>query len=140
MNRLMSERRLHSEARSQALTKYDIALFIEENGKTRWSNLLKEFVENQSERHMSRQKLSLCLKELVDEGLVQKTIDKKALALRMLWRVYPIYVVPESRLKRIEEIRNKKEIYDFIDSASPEKIKKLHEEIGHLRETEEEGQ
>lgn len=122
------------------MTKYDIALFIEENGKTRWSNLLKEFVENQSERHMSRQKLSLCLKELVDEGLVQKTIDKKALALRMLWRVYPIYVVPESRLKRIEEIRNKKEIYDFIDSASPEKIKKLHEEIGHLRETEEEGQ
>lgn len=136
----MSERRLRSEARPQALTKYDIALFIEENGKTRWSDLLKEFVENQSERHMSRQKLSLCLKELVDEGLVQKTIDKKALALRMFWRVYPIYVVPESRLKRIEEIRNKKEIYDFIDSASPEKIKKLHEEIGHLRETEEEGQ
>ena len=42
----MSERRLRSEARPQALTKYDIALFIEENGKTRWSDLLKEFVEN----------------------------------------------------------------------------------------------
>lgn len=131
----MSDKRLHSEARPSALTKYDIALFIEENGKTRWSDLLKEFVENQSERHMSRQKLSLCLKELVEEGLVQKTIDKKALALRMLWRIYPIYVVPESRLKRIEEIRNRKEIYAFIDSASPDKIEKLHEAIGHLRET-----
>ena len=131
----MSDKRLRSEARPPALTKYDIALFIEENGKTRWSDLLKGFVENQSERHMSRQKLSLCLKELVEEGLVQKTIDKKALALRMLWRIYPIYVVPESRLKRIEEIRNKKEIYAFIDAASPEKIEKLHEAIGHLRET-----
>jgi hypothetical protein len=46
--------------------------------------------------------------------------------------------VPESRLKRIEEIRDKKEIYDFIDSASPERIKKLHEDIRHLKETEEE--
>jgi len=134
----MSESRLPPKARPQALTKYDIALFIEEKGKTRWSDLIKEFVENQSsERHMSRQKLSICLKELVDEGLVQKTIDKKALALRMFWRVYPIYVVPESRLKRIEEIRNKKEIYAFIDSASSEKIRKLHEEIGQLKETEE---
>lgn len=131
----MSESRSAPKVRPQPLTKYDIALFIEEKGKTRWSDLLKEFVENQSERHMSRQKLSLSLKELCDEGLVQKTIDKKALALRMFWRVYPIYVVPGSRLKRIEEIRNKKEIYDFIDSASPEKIKKLHEEISHLRET-----
>ncbi|MCJ7459717.1 MAG: hypothetical protein MUP17_12120 [candidate division Zixibacteria bacterium] len=86
---------------------------------------------------MSRQKLSLWLKDLCDEGLVQKTIDKKALALRALWRVYPIYVVPKSRLKRIEEIRERKEIYDFVDSASPERIKKLREEIDHLRETDE---
>ena len=136
----MSESRLSPKTGPRALTKYDIAIFIEEKGKARWSDLLKEFVENQSERHMSRQKLSLCLQELCDEGLVQKTFDKKALALRMLWRVYPIYVVPRSRLKRIEEIRNKKEIYDFIDSASPEKIKKLHEEIDPLRETEEERQ
>ena len=133
----MSGSRSHPKARPPALTKYDIALFIEEKGKTRWSDLLREFVENPSERHMSRQKLSLCLKDLCDEGLVQKTIDKKALALRMLWRVYPIYVVPKTRLKRIEEIRDKKEIYDFVDSASPEIIRKLTEEIRHLRETEE---
>lgn len=133
----MSEGRPSPSARPRVLTKYDIALFIEQKGKTRWSDLLKEFVENHSERHMSRQKLSLYLKELCDEGLVQKTIDKKALALRMLWRVYPIYVVPKSRLKRIEEIRNKKEIYDFVDSASPERLRKLREEINHLRETEE---
>lgn len=87
---------------------------------------------------MSRQRLSLCLRELCDEGLVQKIFDKKAFALKMLWRVYPIYVVPKSRLKRIEEIRDKKEIYDFVDSASPERIKKLQEEIDHLRETGEE--
>jgi DNA-binding HxlR family transcriptional regulator len=133
----MSESRSSPEAGPRALTKYDIALFIEERGKTRWSDLLKEFVENPSERHISRQKLSLCLKDLCDEGLVQKTIDKKALALRMLWRVYPVYVVPRNRLKRIEEIRDKKEIYDFVDSASPERIRKLHEEIDHLREAEE---
>jgi hypothetical protein len=133
----MSESRLSPKAGPRALTKYDIALFIEEKGKTRWSDLIKEFVENPSERHMSRQKLSLWLKDLCDEGLVQKTIDKKALALRMLWRVYPIYVVPKSRLKRIEEIRERKEIYDFVDSANPERIKKLREEIDHLRETDE---
>jgi len=133
----MSESRLSSEVGPLALAKYDIALFIEEKGKTRWSDLLKEFVENQSERHISRQKLSLWLKDLCDEGLVQKTIDKKALALRMLWRVYPIYVVPKSRLKRIEEIRERKEIYDFVDSASPERIKKLLEEISHMRVTHE---
>jgi hypothetical protein len=133
----MSESRLSPKAGQRALTKYDIALFIEEKGKTRWSDLIKEFVENQSERHMSRQKLSLWLKDLCDEGLVQKTIDKKALALRMLWRVYPIYVVPKSRLKRIEEIRERREIYDFVDSASPEKNKKLLEEIDRMRETDE---
>lgn len=63
---------------------------------------------------------------------------KKAFAMKMLWRVYPIYVVPKSRLKRIEEIRDKKEMQDFVDSASPERTKKLREEIGHSRETEEE--
>ena len=102
----------------------------------RWSDLLKEFVENGSEQHISRQKLSDYLKELCDEGLVNKTVDSKALALRMLWRVYPVYTIPKSRKKRIEQIRNKKEIYEFVDSASLEKIEKLHEEIGHLRETE----
>ena len=133
----MSESRLSPKAKPRALTKYDIALFIEEKGKTRWSDLIKEFVENPSVRHVSRQKLSLWLKDLCDEGLVQKTIDKKALALRMLWRVYPIYVVPKSRLKRIEEIRERKVIYDFVDSASPERIKKLREEIDRIRETDE---
>ncbi len=131
----MSVNRLSPLSGQRALTKYDIALFIEEKGKTRWSDLIKEFVENPSEgRHISRQKLSLWLKDLCDEGLVEKTIDKKALALRMLWRVYPIYVVPKDRLKRIEEIRERKEIYDFIDSASPEKMKRLREQINHMKE------
>jgi len=134
----MSKNRLSPTSRPSTLTKYDIAFFIYEKGSARWSHLLKEFVENPSERHISRQKLSDYLKELCDEGLVQKTIDKKALALRTFWRVYPVYVVPKSRKKRIEELRNKKEIYEFVDSASPERIKKLHEEIGHLTETEEE--
>jgi len=118
-----------------AYSKYDIAFFIDEKGSARWSHLLKEFVENKSERHISRQKLSNYLKELCDEGLVQKTVDKKALAMRMLWRVYPIYVVPRSRKKRLQEIRDKQEIYEFIESASTEKIKKLHEEIKHLKKT-----
>jgi site-specific recombinase XerD len=116
-----------------AYNKYDIAFFIDTRRSARWSHLLKEFVENKSERHISRQKLSDYLKELCDEGLVQKTIDKKALALRLLWRVYPIYIVPKSRKKRLNEIRDKREIYEFIESADSDKIKKLREEIRQLK-------
>jgi hypothetical protein len=128
----MSINRLSPRMRSMAFSKYDIALFIDEKGKTRWSHLLKEFVENGLERHISRQKLSDYLKELCAEGLVNKTVDKRALMLRMWWRLYPVYVVPKSRKKRIEEIRKRKKIYEFVDSASPEKIEKLDEAIRHL--------
>ncbi|MHC3129535.1 MAG: hypothetical protein IBV52_05600 [Candidatus Bathyarchaeota archaeon] len=110
-------------------TKYDIALFVDEKGKTRWSHLLKEFVENGSEKHISRQRLTNYLKELVDEGLVTKTVDPTALMLRQLWRVYPLYTVPKSRKKRLQEIRNKKKILEFIDSANPDEIKKLQQHI-----------
>jgi hypothetical protein len=48
---------------------------------------------------------------------------------KMYWRAYPIYVVPKSRRKKIQEIRNKKKIYEFVDSATPEEIKKLQEHI-----------
>ena len=118
--------------RQRYFTKYDVAFFIDEKGKTRWSHLLKEFVENGSERHISRQNLSDYLKELVNEGLVQKTVDPQALMLRMLWRVYPIYIVPKSRKKRLQEIREKRDIYEFVDSAGSQEIKKLHEEIKRL--------
>jgi len=121
-----------------AYNKYDVAFFIDDKGSARWSHLLKEFVENEPERHISRQKLSDYLKELCDEGLVQKTVDKRALALRMLWRVYPIYVVPKSRKKRLDAIREKREIYEFLDSANPEKVRKLHEAVKSLRKSEEE--
>jgi len=130
----MSKIRFSTTIRPQTFSKYDVALFIDEKGKTRWKDLLKEFVENGSKRHISRQKLSDYLKELCNEGLVNKTIDKTALMLRMVWRIYPIYVVPESRKKRIEEIRKKKKIYEFVDSASPEKIKKLDEAIRKVEE------
>jgi len=112
--------------------KYDIAFFIDGKGKTRWKDLLEEFVENGSERHISRQNLSDYLKELVDEGLVQKTVDTKALMLRMYWRMYPVYVVPKSRKRRLQEIKEKRDIYEFIESANPQKIKELHREINRL--------
>lgn len=115
--------------RSVYFTKHDIALFVDEKGKTRWSHLLKEFVENGSEKHISRQRLSNYLKELVDEGLVKKTFDTTAFLLRQLWRVYPIYMVPKSRKKGLQEIRNKKNILAFIDSANPEELKKLQQHI-----------
>jgi len=134
----MSDSRFGSKSRPLAFTKYDVAFFIHDKGSVRWSHLLKEFVENESEQHISRQRLSDYLKELCDEGLVNKTIDNKALLLRQIWKVYPIYEVPKSRKKRIEEIRNKKEIYEFVDSASPEETEKMHEEIRRLKETEEE--
>lgn len=125
----MSDKRFSSVMRPQGISKYDVALFIEKKGKTRWKDLIKEFVENESRNHISRQKLSDYLKELCNEGLVDKTIDKKALMLRQVWRVYPIYIVPESRKKRIEEIKKRKRIYEFVDSASPEKIRILDEAI-----------
>ena len=130
----MSEKRFSSVTRPQGISKYDVALFIEKKGKTRWKDLIKEFVENESRNHISRQKLSDYLKELCNEGLVDKTIDKTALMLRQVWRVYPIYIVPESRKKRIEEIKKRKRIYEFVDSASPEKIRKLEETIRTVEE------
>ena len=115
--------------RREVFSKYDVALFIEDKGKTRWTHLLKEFVENGSEKHISRQRLSDYLKELVDEGLVSKSVDPKALMLKQLWRVYPLYTVPKNRKKRLEEIRDKKQILEYIDSANPEEIKKLKQQI-----------
>jgi DNA-binding HxlR family transcriptional regulator len=111
-----------------------VALFIDEKGKTRWHHLLKKFVDNGSEKHISRQRLSNYLKELMDEGLVQKTIDPKALMFRMYWRVYPIYTVPKSRKKRLQEIREKRDIYEFVDSANPQKLRKLHEAVKMINE------
>ena len=120
--------------RHNFFSKYDVALFIDEKGKTRWKHLLKEFVENGSEKHISKQKLSNYLKELVDDGLVNKTIDPKALMFRMYWRIYPIYTVPKNRKKRLQEIRDKKRIYEFVDAADPEKIERLKREIERLTE------
>jgi hypothetical protein len=114
-------------------SKYDIAIFIDEHGKTRWRNLLRRFVENGSEKHISRQRLSDYLKELVDDGLVKKTVDVPALMFRMYWRAYPIYVVPESKRSRIQEIRNKKRIYEFVDAADPKKIEQLQKEIDKIK-------
>ena len=115
-------------------SKYDIALFIDDVGKTRWNQLLKKFVENGTEKHISRQRLSNFLKELVDEGLVNKTVDVPAMMFRMYWRAYPIYVVPKNRSKKIQEIRNKKKIYEFVDAADPEEIAKLQQEMKKIRE------
>jgi hypothetical protein len=129
----MSKNRFNATIRPQTFSKYDVALFIDEKGKTRWKDLLKEFVENGSKRHISRQKLSDYLKELCNEGLVNKTIDKTAFMLRMVWRLYPIYVVPKSRRKKIQEIRNKKKIYEFVDTADPQKIEQLQKEIEKIK-------
>lgn len=114
-------------------SKYDIALFIDEHGKTRWNSLLRRFVENGSEKHISRQRLSDYLKELVDDGLVKKTVDVPALMFRMYWRAYPIYIVPESKRNKIQEIRNKKKIYEFVDTADPKKIEQLQKEIDKIK-------
>ena len=119
--------------RHSNFSKYDIAIFIDEHGKTRWSNLLRRFVENGSEKHISRQRLSDYLKELVDDGLVKKTVDVPALMFRMYWRAYPIYVVPESKRGKIREIRNKKKIYEFVDNADPKKIEQLQKEIDRIK-------
>ena len=118
--------------RQTPFSKYDIAIFIDEHGKTRWKNLLRRFVENGSEEHISRQRLSDYLKELVDDGLVKKTVDAPALMFRMYWRAYPIYVVPESKHNKIKEMRNKKRIHEFVDAADPEKIAQLQKEIDKM--------
>jgi hypothetical protein len=124
---------MHSQIKS--FTKYDVALFIHEHGKTRWKDLLQAFVDNESDRCMSQQLLSDYLNDLCAEGLVNKTVDKQALLLKMYWKVYPIYVVPKDREKRIEEIRTRQTIYEFIDSADSDNIRRLQETIRNLQET-----
>jgi len=119
--------------RSKDFSKYDIAIFIDEHGKTIWSSLVRRFVENGSEKHISRQRLSDYLKELVDDGLVKKTVDVPGLMFKMYWRAYPIYVVPESKRNKIQETRNKKKIFEFVDAAESKKIEQLQKEIDKIR-------
>jgi hypothetical protein len=90
-------------------------------------------LENGSEEHISRQRLSNYLKELVDDGLVRKTVDVPALMFRMYWRAYPVYEVPRSKRNKIQEIRNKKRIYEFVDAADPKKIEQLQKEIDRIK-------
>lgn len=113
--------------------KYDIAMFIDEKGRTRWSELLKEFVDKGTGRHISRQTLSNYLNELREEGMITKTVDPKTLALLHIIR--PVYKVTKNGKKRLQKIGDKKEIYTFIDSATPEEIEKLREEIERLKKT-----
>ena len=80
----------------------------------------------------ARERLSDYLKELVDDGLVKKTVDVPALMFRMYWRAYLVYVVPESKHNKIQEMRNKKRIYEFVDAANPEKIAQLQKEIDKM--------
>ena len=122
----MNDRQIH-------FSKYDVAIFIDEHGQTRWSSLTRRFVENGSEKHISRQRLSNYLKELVDDGLVKKTVDVPALMFRMYWRAYPVYVVPESKRDKIQEIRNKKKMYEFVDAADPKEIEQIQKEISKIR-------
>ncbi len=121
-------------------SKYDVVLFIYDHGKTRWTDLLQAFVKDSSDRQLSKQQLSNHLKELCAEGLVTKTVDKQALLLKMYWKVYPIYVVPKDRKKRIEEIRTRKTIYEFIDSTDPDNLNKLHEVIRDIEKHERNGE
>ena len=65
---------------------------------------------------------------------MNKTVDVPAMMFRMYWRAYPIYVVPKSRRKKIQEIRNKKKIYEFVDAADPEEIAQLQQEMEKIKE------
>jgi hypothetical protein len=64
---------------------------------------------------------------------VKKTVDVPALMFRMYWRAYPVYEVPKSKRGKIQEIRNKKKIYEFVDAADPEKIEQLQKEIDRIK-------
>jgi sensor domain CHASE-containing protein len=64
----MHRNTMHPQMKSY--TKYDVALFVHEHGKTRWKDLLQAFVENRSDQHISQQLLSDYLNELCAEGLV----------------------------------------------------------------------
>ena len=73
------------------------------------------------------------LKELVDDGLVKKTVDVPAMMFRMYWRAYPIYVVPKNKRNKIQQIRTKKRIYEFVDNADPKEIEQLQKEIDKIK-------
>jgi hypothetical protein len=51
----------------------------------------------------------------------------------MYWRAYPVYEVPKSKQSKIQEIRNKKKIYEFVDAADPQKIEQLQKEIDKIK-------
>ena len=125
----MPQNTMHPQMRPYPYSKYDVVLFIHDHGKTRWTDLLNAFVKNRSDRRISKQLLSNHLKELCAEGLLSKTVNKQALFFKMYWKVYPIYVVPQDRKRRIEEIRTRKTIYEFIDSTDPDNLNKLQEII-----------
>jgi DNA-binding transcriptional ArsR family regulator len=131
---------MHPQMKSCPYSKYDVALFIYDHGKTRWTDLLQAFVKDRSDRYISKQQLSNHLKELYAEGLVTKTVDKRALLFKMYWKVYPIYVVPKDRKKRIEEIRTRKTVYEFIDSTGPDNLNKSHEVIRDIEVHERNGE
>jgi len=111
--------------------KYDVAIFVHEKGRVRWSDLLKKFVETGTEQRISRQTLSNYLKEPREDGFISKTVDPKTLAF--LHIIHPVYKVTKRGVKRLQKIADKKEIYAFIDSASPEQIERLRKEIECLR-------
>jgi len=110
--------------------KYDVALFINEKGSVRWSVLLKEFVENKKEMHISRQTLSKYLKELHEDGIIKKSVDTK---MALLHVIVPAYKMTKAGKKILQKIAKKKEIYAFLDSASQEEIEKLQKEIIRLK-------
>jgi hypothetical protein len=85
------------------------------------------------QKNTFQDRLSDYLKELVDDELVKKTVDVPALMFRMYWRAYPVYEVPKSKRGKIQEIRNKKRIYEFVDAADPKKIEQLQREIDRIK-------
>lgn len=97
----------------------DVGFFIMERGKARWTDLLNEFVENNSRKHITRQRLSDYLKALRkgDEPLIEKTIDSET--------DRPIYKVTEKGKKKIEKEYLKRKAKNVIDQLPREKVEEI---------------
>ena len=106
--------------------KYDILLFIwekylpEKRGVT-WTQLLNRFVKGPEYLHISKRTLSKYLKQLIEEGLLAKQIDKESLS--------PVYFIPKEAMGKVYEIKMKKEwIKSVMDVTSKTLLKLLEEE------------
>lgn len=114
--------------------KFDILIFIKGKlpGHATWSDMLKFFVEEAPPyRRISKRTLHLALLELIEDGYVEKIIDKKTLG--------PVYVITKSGIIVAHKKEVEREWIEAVKQATEKTLIKYiesHEELLNYREKE----